>query len=770
MKHIKIAIAGNPNCGKTTLFNALTGSRQQVGNWPGVTVDRIEGEYRDGDIKVGVTDLPGIYSLSAYSIDEMIARKYILEERPDVVVNILDATNLERNLFLTTQLLEMRVPLIIVLNMMDLAKRRRIRIELEHLARHLDCPVVPIVAAKGSGVSELKSAIRLAAQERKISSARVEYDSELEKAISRVEESLREKAREKGVDARWLAIKVLENDENALESVKELGLEELIASETARVEKHTGDDIDIVIADGRYGFIHGLALDVVHRENELRRTLSDTIDKLMLNRLLGIPVFLLIMYLVFMITINLGSPFVDFFDKLSGTIFVDGFRVLLQSVHSPQWLTTLLADGIGGGIQTVSTFIPPIFLIFVCLSFLEDSGYMARGAFVMDRFLRMVGLPGKAFIPMLVGFGCNVPAILATRTLENPRDRTLTILMNPFMSCGARLPVYTLFVAAFFSSHGGAILFSLYLTGILLAILTGVLFKRTVLQGEPSTFVMELPPYHLPTLRGIMFHTWTRLKSFILRAGQVIVAVVVILSFLNSIGSDGSFGNSDSEKSVLSTVSRKAGVVLRPMGVSRENWPAAVALFTGVFAKETVVGTLDNLYAELSSKHDIGGTADEKFSLIAGVADAFKAIPAGFRGLGESAVNPLGIESGNELSNKTAAAQHLEVQESTLNQMSRYFDGRIGAFAYLLFVLIYVPCVATIAAIYRETSWRWALFAVGYQTALAWMISTAFYQAGTFLRHPGSSALWLAVTAGAFAVLLAGLKFAGSRRGGDNAA
>ncbi len=760
MKHFKIAIAGNPNCGKTTLFNAMTGSHQQVGNWPGVTVDRIDGTYTDGDTKVDVTDLPGIYSLSAYSIDETIARKHILEENPDLVVNILDATNLERNLFLTTQLLEMRVPIIVVLNMMDLAKKRKIEIELEHLARHLGCPVISVIAAKGTGVDELKKAIHKAAIAKNTSHTQVQYDSELEKAIKLVSAKVQSKADEDGIDSRWLAIKVLEKDELAEKLVENLNLSSFINIETERVEKHIGDELDIVIADGRYGFIHGLARDVVHRGNEMRRTVSDTIDKFMLNRMLGIPIFLVIMYLVFVITINFGGPFIDFFDGLCGTIFVDGLGALLTSMHTPEWIVTLLADGLGGGIQTVATFIPPIFLIFLCLAFLEDSGYMARGAFVMDRFLRMVGLPGKAFIPMLVGFGCNVPAIMATRTLENNRDRILTILMNPFMSCGARLPVYTLFVAAFFPHHGGTILFSLYFTGILLAILTGILFKKTILQGEPSTFVMELPPYHMPTFRGIMFHTWTRLKDFILRAGQVIMVVVVILSFLNSVGSDGSFGNSDSEKSVLSAVSKKVGIVFYPMGLTKENWPASVGLFTGIFAKEAVVGTLDTLYSQLNTQ-DIEVKDEEEFIFWDGIIESFAAIPAGFDGFGGGLKDPLGVNISNDLSDTDSVAGEMEIRGSTVSVMARYFDGKVGAFAYLLFILIYAPCVAAVAAIYRETNLRWATFAVFYLTTLAWIISTAFYQLGTFTKHPASSTTWLLATIAVFATLIAGLKIRG---------
>ena len=760
MKQLNIAIAGNPNSGKTTLFNRLTGSRQQVGNWPGVTVERIEGTYEYQDRKVKVTDLPGIYSLSAYSIDEKIARQHILEARPDVVVNIVDATNLERNLYLTTQLLEMKVPIIVALNMMDLANKSRIRIEVEHLARHLDCPVIPLCAAKGTGMDALKDAILQAGEAPRISAAKVEYDSELETAIESLKLSLIPRAVEQKLDARWLAIKALEQDELTQKALDGLNLSELIQGETERVERHTGDELDIVIADGRYGFIHGLARDVVHR-GEIRQSVSDGIDKVLLNRILGIPLFLGIMYLVFVITMNVGGPFIDFFDGLCGTIFVDGLGHALSAIHTPEWLIALLAGGLGGGIQTVATFIPPIFFIFLCLSFLEDSGYMARAAFVMDRFLRTIGLPGKAFIPMLVGFGCNVPAIMATRTLENNRDRILTILMNPFMSCGARLPVYALFAAAFFPEHGGTLLFGLYFTGIVLAILTGLLFKKTILSGEPSTFVMELPPYHLPTARGILFHTWNRVKTFILRAGKIILPVVLILNLLNSIGTDGSFGNEDSEQSVLSAVSKKVAVAFQPLGLREENWPGAVGLFTGLFAKEAVVGTLDTLYAQIAESEtpaDSEAEEEEPFDFWGGIADSFAAIPAGFEGFQDGLKDPFGLAGTMEISSSDSAAEDLEVDSGTIGIMSKYFDGRGGAIAYLLFILIYAPCVAAIAAIYRETNLNWTIFAVAYLTLLAWLAGMFFYQFDTFSQHPGSSAMWIGIGAALLIALIGGLK------------
>ncbi len=741
MHHIKVAIAGNPNSGKTTLFNALTGSHQHVGNWPGVTVERLDGCYKHQHKKICITDLPGIYSFSAYSIDETIAREHILNDQPDLVINVLDATNLERNLFLTTQLLEIKTPMVVVLNMMDLADRRRIKIEAEHLALHLDCPVIPIIASKGKGIQELRDAIMQVAERKLIPRTNIQYDSELEKGITNLSEKLSATADKKNIDERWLAIKLIEKDDLALELVTDTETLKLLDSEIERVEKHTGEEMDIVVADGRYGFIHGLARDVIRRDNQIRQTISDKLDKVMLNRILGIPIFLAIMYLVFAVTINAGSPFIDFFDQLCGTIFVDGFGAVLAHLHTPEWLMVFLANGIGGGIQTVSTFIPPIFLIFLCLSILEDSGYMARAAFVMDRSLRTIGLPGKAFIPMLVGFGCNVPAILATRTLENSRDRILTILINPFMSCSARLPVYTLFAAVFFTQHGGIVLFTLYFTGIVLAIISGLLFKNTILQGEPATFVMELPPYHFPTFRGIMFHTWKRLSDFIIRAGRVILMMVIVLSLFNSIGTDGSFGNDNSEKSLLAASGKAITPILHPMGITQENWPATVGLFSGIFAKEAIVGTLDTLYASLDRHHQPPQEKLEPFNFWNGIADAFSIIPAAFKAPDTPAVDT------------TTAA----TEKQTCTSISKYFDGQIGAFAYLIFILIYSPCLAAITAIYNETNIKWATFSVLYLTSLAWIAATVVYQAGTFLRHPGSSSMWLLICAAALASFYTGL-------------
>ncbi len=766
MNKFTIALAGNPNSGKTTLFNALTGSDQRVGNWPGVTVEKKEGSYRSGDKEICVVDLPGIYSFSASSPDEKVAREFVLREKPDLVVNIVDATNLERNLYLTTQLIEIKAPVLVALNMMDIVRRRRIRIETEHLSRHLGCPVVPIAASRGEGMKDLLAGIDAALESRGISSACVEYDESVESAIRAISEKLAGVAEKNSVDRRWLSIKLLEGDELAWEIAGDAA-KEIVALEVQKIHKHIGEDADIAVADGRYGFIHGLSSDVIDRKAEVSRNITDTIDKVVLNRIVGIPLFLGIMYLIFVLTMNAGSPFIDFFDGLCGTIFVEGLRHLLEGWSFPAFLVTLLADGIGGGIQTISTFIPPIGLIFLCLSILEDSGYMARAAFVMDRMLRAIGLPGKAFIPMLVGLGCNVPGIMATRTLESPRDRVLSIMINPLISCGARLPIYALFAAVFFKESAGLMLFGIYAIGVALAILMGLLFGKTILKGDVSTFVMELPPYHLPTFSGVYFHTWNRLKGFILRAGRVIIPVVMVLGFLNSVGTDGSFGNQDSRNSVLSAIGRGITPVFRPMGINDDNWPAAVGLFTGLFAKEAVVGTLNSLYTQNDDAKDApeqgataeGGEAEDGFDFWGGIKDAFVAIPAGYSGFLSSLGDPLGVKDAAETAKKDAgeAAEALEVEKETFTAMRERFPSRAAAFAYILFILIYAPCLAAIAAVYRETNLRWTIFSVSYLTGLAWVVATIFYQASRIPVSPGTAVPWVFLCAMVLAAFVAGL-------------
>lgn len=762
MSSYTVAVVGNPNCGKTTLFNLLTGSRQRVGNWPGVTVDRKSGSYQYNQNTVGVVDLPGIYSLSATSIDEVVARDYVLSRDADVIVNIVDASNLERNLYLTTQLLEMRVPMVVALNMTDIANERGLAIDADVLSEKLGCPVVNLIASRKSGTKALMEQIHTIANNKAIPNAQVDYPDILEQAINGLSATL-QKPGESPDQARWRAIKLLEEDNQVLSNAPPAAIKELRTWQS-RIEEETDEESDIWVAECRYSTIFELLDGVLSKQTEISTALSERIDRIVLNRVLGIPIFLMVMYLMFMFTINVGGAFIDFFDIAGGALFVDTTHTLLTALNSPDWLVTLLASGVGGGLQTVSTFIPPVGFLFLFLSLLEDSGYMARAAFVIDRFMRFIGLPGKSFVPMLVGFGCNVPGIMATRTLENERDRVMTIMMNPFMSCGARLPVYALFAAAFFPTGGQNLVFSLYLLGIGFAVLTGLIMKNTLLRGEAAPFIMELPPYHVPTPRGVLTHTWQRLKAFVIKAGKVIVAMVMVLTLLNSIGADGSFGNEDSDKSILAETSRAILPVFKPMGISEENWPAVVGIFTGVAAKEVVVGTLDALYAQMAGdlyaeEADVG--------LMAKLSEAVATIPANLSDVAGNLLDPLGLDIG-DTSDLAAASEEQAVTVGTFGVMVNMFDGKVGAIAYLLFVLLYAPCVAATAAVYRETNAKWTSFVVVWTTGLAYGASTSFYQVMTYSAHPQKSAIWLAsIAAIGIAVFLA-LRFVGNRSATPN--
>jgi len=442
-----LGLVGNPNCGKTTLFNALTGTRQKVGNRPGVTVEKKTGHLDISETSVEVVDLPGVYALTSpesdSALDERIAQAFLANEAPDLIINIVDASNIERNLYLTAQLLEMRLPMVVALNMMDVARERRLRIDVDGLARRLGCAVVPIVATKKQGIEALKAEIAESVKRPAVSPVTLRYPAPIEEAASELSALL-----DVAGDRRLQAVRLLEGDADA-RRLAPPGAVAALDGLMARIEEQSGEDADILVAAGRYSWVHTVVGDVLTRMGEVGQNLSDRIDRVVLNRALGIPIFFVVMYAMFMFTINIGGAFIDFFDILFGTMFVDGLGVALSGIGSPDWLTTLLASGVGGGVQTVATFIPVIGFLFLFLSVLEDSGYMARAAFVMDRFMRTVGMPGKSFVPLIVGFGCNVPAIMAARTLENQRDRTMTMMMAPFMSCGARLPVYALFAAAF---------------------------------------------------------------------------------------------------------------------------------------------------------------------------------------------------------------------------------------------------------------------------------------------------------------------------------
>lgn len=738
-----IGLVGNPNCGKTTLFNALTGAKQRVGNWPGVTVEKKTGQFKHAQHVFDLVDLPGTYSLHVShddsSIDEQIAQNYILSGEADLILNIIDASSLERNLYLTTQIIDAALPMVVALNMMDVADTKGTHIDPYALSDALGCPVVPIIASKGEGLGTLLDVIENILEKPRCQVRPFQFPEPVKSAIDQVTDIALKHA-SSNLNHQLLATAVLERDPRApshFPEHKHAQLDEIVYDTEANVNGSLED----FMVSSRYHWINNVIQTSATYNSENKKTLSDYVDDLVLNRVLAVPFFLGVMYLMFMFTINIGSAFIDFFDMIAGAIFVSGFTEILTTLHFPDWAIAILADGLGGGIQLVASFIPVIACLFLFLSFLEDSGYMVRAAFIIDRMMRSVGLPGKSFVPLIVGFGCNVPSVMATRTLENQTDRLMTTIMAPFMSCGARLTVYALFAAAFFPSNGQNIVFALYLIGIVLAVLSGLIIRRFMVPGDMSSFVMELPPYHMPTLKGLLIRTWQRLKGFIVRAGKAIVMVVVILNFLNSFGTDGSFGNQDSGNSALSAIGKTITPIFSPMGLKEENWPATVGIFTGIFAKEVVVGTLDTLYTELGN----GATQEEEteFDFWGTIEEAFSTIPANLADVIASADDPLGINIG-DVSDAMTAAQEQEVELDTLTLMAQLFDGQIGAFAYLLFVLLYIPCVATIGAIHKELGGFWAGFTVVWTYATAYAVAVIFYQAATFERYPMSASLWIA--------------------------
>jgi len=762
MKGFTVAVTGNPNCGKSTLFNALTGANQHVGNFPGVTVESKQGSFEVQQTHIELVDLPGLYSLDSggNSTDVTVSRNYLMAGNADLILNVLDASNLERHLYLTTQLLELGLPMVVVLNMMDVAEARGRKIDLVALQNLLGCPVIPLVASRSKGVDELKSGLLSALEASKQPTLEVDYQQPMSGVLDQICSQLQQAELRFPVCYRYLAVSVLSGDLGVEEGVPE-SIVAYAKREVAGIETASAEDLDILLADARYSLAHHLTGIVTQQQGEVKSLISDRIDSWVLNRYLSLPLFIFVMYLMFTFTINIGGAFIDVFDQLAQTIFVDGFGTLLSAMGSPDWLRVLLADGVGGGIQVVATFIPIIGFLYLALAFLEDSGYMSRVAFIMDRFMGRLGLPGKAFVPLIVGFGCNVPAIMSARTLEDPRERVMTVMMSPFMSCGARLSVYALFAAAFFADGGQVIVLLLYLVGIAAAILTAVLLKYTLLPGESEPLIIELPSYHLPTVKGILMRTWHRLHGFLRDAGKLIILMVLLINFLNSIGTDGSFGNQDSQNSVLSAMSRSVTPLFEPFGIHEDNWPATVGIFTGVMAKEVVVGSLNALYSQLDSDPS-AVEKSEAFDFWAGIRGALATVPENFSSLTQLLTDPLGLALVKE--DQQAAAAEQDVDMATFGAMASRFDGAIGAFAYLLFILLYFPCVAATSAIMRETSGLWTLFAVSWSTLLAYVSATLFYQLATLPQHPQSSLLWSAAMLALIAAVFLSLRHYAQRQ------
>ncbi len=662
------ALVGFANSGKSTLFNLLSGDKQKVGNWSGVTVSAKQKAITLPSHNAILSDLPGLSSLTKrdeQGQDLTISHDFIAEKNIDCLVNVVDATQLQRQLYLTTQLLELGIPMMVLLNKTD--RKEAMNVDVDSLSKLLGCPVVEISAQNKHSLAHIQKALNTAS----------------------------------------------------------------VVAEHHTVEDNSQSEaIDVI--HQRHQFIQKLLASTVTDKTE-KKGFSDRLDDVVLHPVVGIPIFLGMMYLLFMFAINVGNSFIDFFDILSGTLFVEYPLHWLAQFNLPQWLLTIV-EGIGSGMQTVATFIPVIMCLFIGLSLLENSGYLARAAFVVDSLMQRIGLPGKAFVPLIVGFGCTVPAVMSARVLDSERERITTVMMAPFMSCGARLPVYALFAAAFFPESGQNLVFLLYLVGIAAAIFTGFLLKKTTLPGTSSINIMELPLYEIPKFSHICARVYQRTKSFITGAGKTIVIVVCLLNFLNSIGTDGRFGNQDSEQSILSAGAKLVMPVLAPLGVKEENWQAGVGIITGIFAKEVLVATFNSLYSP--------GAEDEQGepSLSASWDEATSIVKENL--LGIKAADPLGVDVG-DISDLNIAAQEQEVALSTYQVMQNAFDGKLGAFSYLLFILLYTPCVAAMGAIKNEVGGRWAGFAGTWSFLLAYLAATFCYQLGTLFITPVTSSIAL---------------------------
>ncbi|CAB1244998.1 ferrous iron transport protein B [Clostridium sp. MT-14] len=673
---IKIALAGNPNSGKTTMFNDLTGSSQYVGNWPGVTVEKKEGKLK-GRKDVIIQDLPGIYSLSPYTLEEVVSRNYLINEKPDSIIDIVDGSNIERNLYLTTQLIEIGVPVVMALNMIDVVRKNGDTINIKKLGDALGCEVIETSALKGIGSKEVaERAIELAKSKTAYSAPHI-FSEPLEKALAQIESIVRDNINE--VNARWISIKLFERDEKVLEQVSLSGnLKERIEEIILSCEKKFDDDSESIITNERYSYISNLTKQVLYRRNKVKVTMSDKIDKIITNRILALPIFVAIMFLVYYFSIStVGGAMTDWVnDNLFGDFVPNNVEWILNSIGTAGWLNSFILDGIIAGVGAVLGFVPQMAMLFLCLAILEDCGYMARIAFIMDRLFRRFGLSGKSFIPILIGTGCGVPGIMSTRTIENESDRRMTVIVTTFIPCSAKIPIIALIAGALF--HGAAwVATSAYFLGIAAIIISGIILKKTkIFSGDPAPFIMELPPYHVPGAKGVLIHMWERCKAFMKKAGTVILLATVLVWFLSSF--NWRMQTVDMEQSILASIGNAIAPIFDPLGWG--NWKAAVASITGLMAKENVVGTFGILYG---------------FSEVA--------------------------EDGAQMWGNLQASFSL-----------------LGGYSLLVFNLLCAPCFAAMGAVRTEmNSRKWTMFSIGYQCVFAYVVSLIIFQIGSFVTGKG---------------------------------
>ena len=694
MSEIRIALAGNPNSGKTTLFNALTGSNQYVGNWPGVTVEKKEGKFKQNR-DVTITDLPGIYSLSPYTLEEVVAREYLVDERPDVILNIVDGTNIERNLYLTTQLMELGIPVVIAINMIDIVRKNGDEINIEGLSRRLGCKIVEISALRNDGIIEAANAAIEAAKLGKVVPRNI-FSGSVEHALAHIEEAtVHSMPAER---QRWYAVKIFERDRKVIEHLNiHPAIIEHIENDIVAVEQELDDDAEAIITNDRYDYIVSVVRQNYKKKSANRVKISDRIDRIVTNRILALPIFAIVMFLVYTISIGtVGAWTVEFMtEKVFGEWIVPSVTTLLENIGCWEWLTSLIADGIIGGIGSVLGFVPQMFILFFLLSILENIGYMSRVAFIMDRLFRKLGLSGKSFIPMLVASGCGVPGIMASRTIEQERDRRMTIMTTCFIPCGAKMPIVGFIAGALFGGSAW-IATSAYLMGIAAVVVSAIILKKTKpFSGEPAPFVMELPSYHLPVLSNVLRATWERGWGFVKRAGSVIIVAGVVLWVLNSLSFEGGFHyitQTTGGKSILQLIGGTIAVIFKPLGFG--NWQAAVATILGFIAKEEIVGAFGSLSSMAQGAEDFVS---------------------------------MGVE---------------------------FFGGSgLAGFSFMIFNLLCAPCFAAMGAIRREmNSAKWTAFAIGYMCVFAYAVSMVVYQIG--MLFAGVFTAWTVVAFALLAVML----------------
>ena len=719
---VTVAVAGNPNSGKSTLINAIAGTRLHVGNWPGVTVEKKEALFEYEGKLIKLVDLPGTYSLSPYTQEEIITRDYLVHEMPDVIIDVVDATNLERNLYLTVQLLELDIPVIMALNIYDEAEKKGYKINSNTMEAMLGVRIVPTIATRKAGLHDLlKAVVKLVDDPASQHPKKLNYGEDIESAVSAVEKQIKNgyPSLAEKYPLRWLAFKFMEEDEHVQRELKISGEVLLIKDAVSHLKKAHEEDMESIMADARYAQAAGLTREVLKRPELRKMDLTEKIDRIALNRFFGIPLFLAAMWFMFKLTFDASKPFGDWMNAMTFGPFKRWAEALVGFIHAPAWMSSLVTDGVIAGVGSVLVFVPVIFAMMFFITFLEGSGYMARAAFVMDRAMHSIGLHGKSFIPMLLGFGCNVPAIYATRTLENQRDKALTALLIPLMSCGARLPVYVVFISAFFPAHAGTVLWSLYVMGIALAIVMGLIFKRTLFKGEAPMFIMELPPYRLPSFKSLMIHTWEKGKHFLIKAGTYILAVSILVWFLLNLP----WGVESKKDSYLGQVGQVAAPVLKPLGFG--NWEAASSLMAGVIAKEIVVGTMGEIYVKKAEEEQNAvkpAFTDDILEIGTSFATALK-------NSAENVFSTFGISS---LSAKE------DEKRSGLKSVLRTTFTPLSAYAFIVFVLLYMPCVVVAIAMRQEFgTWKWFGISFAYQMALAWLMAFVIYQGGTLLGIGG---------------------------------